>query len=244
MHYGGRAPADRPDPRDDLRSQARSLGLHAAALVPQRHLEDWGISGLQASQDGGPGEMTTRSVTLSRMYTVWRNPDDHADPVNLRPLDDDLRRMQEETIPDDLPAWIVWMRDRGRYPSLWEAVHTHWSAPEETTADLPALLTAHVDHVLHNSFRREYGLGDPTEEPWTRLVQRSAVQSADVIVDGAVVEGGMMIDTDAFVFGVDAPLPDGRILTAVLSRDLLDLVTLEFVADGPDEPSTPVTATV
>ncbi|PZE60354.1 hypothetical protein DEJ33_04985 [Curtobacterium sp. MCPF17_047] len=70
-------------------------------------------------------------------------------------------------------------------------------------------------------------------------MQQSAVQSADVIVDGAVADGGMMIDTDAFVVGVGAPLPDGRIVTAVLSRDLLDLITMEFVADGPDEPDEP-----
>jgi len=44
-----------------------------------------------------------------------------------------------------------------------------------------------------------------------------------------------MIDTDAFVFGIGAPLPDGRSFTAVVPRSLLDLVTPEFVADPPDD---------
>ena len=237
MYFRGQSAADRLDPGEELRARAHAFGIHAAGLTPQRHLEDWGIAGLQTSEQGMPGEAVTQSVTLSRTYTVWKNPDDRLDPVNLRPTNEDLRRMQASAVPDDLPAWIVQMRDRVQYPMLWEAVQTH-CAPgtenSEAALDAPALLTAHVDYILHNSFRVEYGLGDPTEEPWRPLVLRDAAQRAGVIVDGAVLDTGVMIDTDPFVIGVGAPLPDGRVFTAVVSRSLLDFLSLEFVADDPD----------
>lgn len=245
MYFRGQSPADRPDPLEELRAQARAFGIRAAGLTPQRHLEDRGISGLQISEQGMPVEAVTQSVTLWRTYTVWQNPDDRHDPVNFRPVDDDLRRMQASATPDDVPAWIVQMRDRVQYPMLWEAVQTHWAPGTENSEaalDVSALLTAHVDYILHNSFRVEYGLGDPTEEPWKPLVRRAAVQRAGVIVDDAVLDTGVMIDTDPFVIGLGAPLPDGRAFTAVVSRSLLDFVTLEFVADGPDEPADATTS--
>ena len=233
MHFSERASADRADPREMWREQARVLGLSAAGLVPQRHLEDWGITSVQSSRSGESAE----TVRISRMYTVWRDPDDRQDPSDLRPLDADFLRMSTEAVPDDLPAWMSWMRDRARYPSLWEAVQTHWSSADANRPEPPDVgtkLVHHVDYVLHNRFRAEHGLGHPTEEPWTPLVQRAAVQPTDVVVDSTTVTDGVMIDTDAFVFGIGAPLPDGRSFTAVVPRSLLDLVTLEFIADAPD----------
>ncbi|RIJ50970.1 hypothetical protein DZG00_10685 [Clavibacter lycopersici] len=217
--------------------------MRAAGLVPQRHLEDWGISGLNSSERMVDGEPVTTSIRLSRFYTVLRDPDDLDDPVDLRPLDADLRRMQAEETPDDLPDWMAWMRDRGRFPQLWEAVQTHVigaGAADGEPGEVAPLLASHVDYVLHNAFREEHGLGDPTDHPWVRLAHRDDARPADVVVDGAVVPGGMVIDADAFVVGVGAPLADGRVVTAVVPRAHLDLITLELVADGPDEPAAPL----
>ncbi|PPF60804.1 hypothetical protein C5C13_02585 [Clavibacter michiganensis] len=243
MDFTGRASTDRPDPRAAWRDQARELGVSAAGLVPQRHLEDWGISGLQTSQRTVAGEQVTQPVTLSRFYTVLRNPDDFEDPANLRPLGDDLRRMQAEAVPDDLPEWMVWMRDRGRFPQLWEAVQTHCPPAGVSAADaldVAALLASHADYVLHNAFREESGLGDLPEHPWVRLVDRDDARPAAVLVDGEVVTGGMTIDSNEFAVAVGAPVVGGRVVTAVVSRAQLDLVSLEFVADGPDGPTAPL----
>jgi hypothetical protein len=246
MEFTERASKDRPDPRVAWRERARELGVTAAGLVPQRHLEDWGISGLQTSQRTVAGEQVTQPVTLSRFYTVLRNPDDLDDlddPANLRPLDDDLRLVQAKAAPDDLPEWMVWMRDRGRFPQLWEAVQTHCLPSRVSAAeasDVAGLLASHADYVLHNVFRKESGLGDFTEHPWVRLVHRDDAQPAAVAVDGDVITGGLTIQSNEFVVGVGAPLADGRVVTAVVSRALLDLVTLEFVSDGPDGPDGPM----
>ena len=236
MHISGRIGADRPDPFDDLRRHARTLGIPAAGLVPQRHLEDWGVCGLSSSQHDEDGGRVTTAVTLSRMYGVWRNPDDREDPVNLSDLDDGMRRSLDRPMPDG-PPWLVRQLDRLRRPVLWDAVHTHWAAFDraDEELDLADLLTAHVDHVLQNRFRAEHGLGDPTVEPWRPLAHAAAVHGAAVAIDGVVVDGAT-IDTDAWVVGIGTPLRDGRAMTAVVPRALLDLVTLEFLTDAGDEP--------
>lgn len=160
-----------------------------------------------------------------------------------RPLDDDLRRMQNEAVPDDLPEWLVWMRDRGWFPQLWEAVQTHCPPSGVSTADaldVAGLLASHADYVLHNVFREESGLGDFTEHPWVPLVDREDARPAAVVVDGEVATGGLTIDSNEFVVAVGAPVGGGRVVTAVVSRAQLDLVSLEFVADGPDGPTAPL----
>jgi hypothetical protein len=118
-----------------------------------------------------------------------------------------------------------------RFPTIWEAVYTHWFAPGEMDSiertDPGDLLVSHVDHVLQNLYRAEYGLGDPTAEHGQHLVQRDAVTKFDVVVDGQALDG-VTIDTNPFVLGIGARLVNGRVLTAVLPRALLDLIVLEF----------------
>jgi len=63
------------------REQARELGVSAAGLAPQRHLEDWGITSVQSSRSGH----SAQTVRVSRMYTVWRNPDKDQCPLTDRP---------------------------------------------------------------------------------------------------------------------------------------------------------------
>lgn len=231
MHFGGRVEPDRPDPMDELRQRASGLGIAAAGLVPQPHLEDWGISGWMSDERNVGGSSVTESATLSRMYTVWRNPDNRDDPINLADLTDEVRRSLDRPVVTDLPVWIVRQRDRMRFPTMWEAVRTHWFARGEAdsidTTDPGDLLTSHVDHVLHNQYRSEHGLGDPTAERWEPLVQRHAIVKCDAVVDGQMLDG-VTIDTDPFVLGLGARLGDGRVLTAVLPRNMLELIVLEF----------------
>jgi hypothetical protein len=236
MHFAERVGPDRPDPMETWRERARALGISVAGLAPQPNLEDWGISGVQADERTDNRRPVLQSASFSRMYTVFRNPDDRDDPVNRADVDEALREALDRPVPDDLPEWMVRLRERMLYPMLWDAVRTHWFAAAETgqeQRDVADLLTAHVDHVLRNRFRAEHGLGDPIPERWASLVQREAVRAGDVVVGGAVATGGAIIDTDPFVIGLGAPLADGRVLTAVLPRTLLGLVTVQFVADAP-----------
>lgn len=232
MHFGGRVGPDQPDPMEERRQQARALGIEAAGLVPQRHLEDWGVSGWTSHERTVGDASVTTSVTLSRMYTVWRNPDDHADPINLADLTDEVRLSLREPVPNDLPVWIARHRDRMRFPTIWEAVDTHWFAPNETdpasSRDPGGLLVSHVDHILRNQFRGENGHDGSAAERGQHLIQHDAVTKSGVIVNGQAIDG-VMIDTNPFVLGLAAELVDGRVLTAVLPRNLLELVVLEFV---------------
>lgn len=231
MHFGGRVSPNRPDPMEELGQRARALRIAVAGLVAQPHLEDWGVSGWMSAERTIGDASVTVSATLSRMYTVWRNPVDRNDPINLADLTDEVRRGLDQLVPDDLPVWIVRQRDRMRFPTIWEAVYTHWFVPGEMDSiertDLGDLLVSHVDHVLQNLYRAEYGLGDPTAEHGQHLVQRDAVTKFDVVVDGQALDG-VTIDTNPFVLGLAARLADGRVLTAVLPRALLDLIVLEF----------------
>ncbi|WIB65061.1 hypothetical protein [Curtobacterium sp. MCBD17_040] len=237
MHIGGRVPTDQPDLKLAMRAEADALGIAVAGFVPQRHLEDLGVAGISSHGQGSGADAVTISAAVARMYTVWKNPDDRSDPVNLADLTSEMEDALARPVPRDLPPWLLERRERMRHPSLWEAVQTHWfapgsAAPGDDERDPPELLRAHVDHILHNRFRDEYGLGDPTMEPgWTELVSIRAVQPRAVVVDGTARDG-FTIDTDAFVLGLAVPLDDGRVITSVVERDLLPWVTTEFVSDA------------
>lgn len=215
------------------RAAAAALGVRVAGLAPQWHLEDWGVSGMTTTQSGISAGAQTTGASFSRMYTFWANPADRSDPANLAVLDENTRSAMDVSESVALPEWIERQRQRIRYPSLWEAVHTHWLADGDAPRDPAELLRHHVDYVLHNQFRDEYGI-DPLAPGWNELVSPAAVQQALMNIDGVALPG-FMIDTDAFVFGIGAPLADGRVVTAVIDRSFLSDVRVEFVSDG-DQP--------
>ncbi|PZE91934.1 hypothetical protein [Curtobacterium sp. MCBD17_008] len=225
MDFGGVLGADAPDPELEQRATVRALGFDVAGLVAQRHLEDSGSLGVQTSESDG----VLVGATVSRQYTLWRNPDDRDDPVNLAVLDDERRRSLEEVPPWPRPDWLVATVERLRYPMLWEAVQTHWSAPGRTRPTAAETLVQHVQNVLVNQYRDEHALPDLTaEHTWPTLVDERSVQSGHpVLVDGAE-RPGLLLDTDPFVLGLAAELDDGRLLTAVLPRDELSLLTVAF----------------
>lgn len=63
-------------------------------------------------------------MTVSMSATLWRNPVNKSDPVNLADLDEATRRALDEVPPWPRPAWLVESVERMRYPMLWEAVQT------------------------------------------------------------------------------------------------------------------------
>jgi hypothetical protein len=64
------------------------MPIPVLGLMPQRSLEDTDSVGLSyCLDDRGYSEMTA-SIT----YTLWRNPDDRSNPVNLADLDEATRR--------------------------------------------------------------------------------------------------------------------------------------------------------
>ncbi|WIB37201.1 hypothetical protein [Curtobacterium sp. MCJR17_043] len=174
MDFGGVLGADAPDPELEQRAAVRALGFDVAGLVAQRHLEDSGSLGVQTSESDG----VLVGRTVSRQYTLWRNPDDRDDPVNLAVLDDERRRSLEEVPPWPRPDWLVATVERLRYPMLWEAVQTHWSAPGPTRPTAAETLVQHVQNVLVNQYRDEHALPDLTaEHTWPTLVDERSVQS-------------------------------------------------------------------
>jgi hypothetical protein len=200
-----------------------------AGLVQQPHLEDWGISGYSGSRRGLNPDAALDDAFFARSYTVWRNPQDRSDPVNLAPLAPQLQESLAREVPADLPGWLLRSRERMRYPALWEAVHTHWFGPSsDAEQEVDALLQAHVEHILRNRYRDELGLGSALSdaEP-AKLIPRSAVHPTEVIVDDVPVPG-VVVDSDPFVYGVGAVLPDARRITAVIPRDMLDLLEVRF----------------
>lgn len=190
----------RPTRRLEQRAAVRALGFDVAGLVAQRLLEDSGSLGVQTSESDG----VLVRATVSRQYTLWRNPDDRDDPVNLAVLDDERRRSLEEVPPWPRPDWLVATVERLRYPMLWEAVQTHRTAPDPTRPTSAETLVQHVQYVLVNQYRDEHALPDLTEHPWPALVDERSVQSGHpVLVDG-VERPGLLLDTDPFVLGIAA----------------------------------------
>jgi hypothetical protein len=227
VEFAGFIAEDAPDPREARLAMIAGLGVPAAGLVAQRHLEDRGEAGHSSSRRLGSG--VPDEVTIGQTYVLWRNPDDHDDPVNLADLDDELRRTLDAPLERPVPEWMHEARRMLRYPRLWEAVQTHWSASEKGRRPVAERLIDHAEYTLSNRFREQLGL-EPME--WVAPIPPAALQPCEVLVDG-VQQAGLLLDTDPFVLGLGTELADGRVLTAVLPRDLLPWIVLEFASDVP-----------
>lgn len=230
MQFAGITPVDAPDPQDELRAKVARLGFDVAGLIEQPHLEYWGALGLGEQRRGTGDSAVTEQATVALSYTLWRNPQNHGDPANLRELDDATRLALEAAPPWPRPAWILRTVERMRYPMIWEAVQTHWTAPGIPPQPPADRLVAHVEHVLNNRFRDEHRLPPMSERPWVSPVGAGSVQhDHPVIVDG-VERAGLLVDTDPFVIGIGAVLDDGRVLTSVIPRDALPLLRIAFAS--------------
>lgn len=228
MDFGGTTAADLPDPDETARHRVLDLGLDVAGLVGQPHLEDTGSLGLVEAWQGAD----LQTVTVARSYTLWRNPGQPSDPVNLRDVDDGMRAALDAPALAPRPDWLLRRLEQLRHPMLWEAVQTHWTAPGVERAPAPERLVDHVQYVLNNQFREQHALPDHAEQPWVELVDLAAVRDGTVTIDGAE-RPGCLLDTDPFVVGLAADLDDGRVVTAVLPRDEIDLIVVQFVSTTP-----------
>lgn len=229
MEFSGYLAEDAPDPRDARLEQIRRLGIPVAGLVPQRHLEERGEAGVASSRRAGAE--TLEEASVSRTYLLWRNPDDHDDPMNLADLDDATRATLAAPLERPIPDWLHEARRMLRYPRLWEAVQTHWTAPGREATGTGDRLIAHAEHVLADSFREQLGLAEGPEF-WPQSIPLAALQPASVVVDGGQ-RAGLLLDTDPFVLGLGAELDDGRVVTVVVSRDELPFLRLELASDLP-----------
>jgi len=222
MHFAGVLPEDAPDPRVQHAERLERMPVPVIEFTTQPSLEvtDVGVS-FATDSDG------YSSMTASISATLWRNPVNKADPANLAELDDRTRRAIAEVPPLPRPEWLIERVDMMRYPSLREAVQTHWHREESKLSALGFLLNQHANYILMNQFRDELGLSAHDGEAPTRLPERRATRPIDVAIDGDMVPG-VEIDTDPFVYAVGAKLASGGTVTAVVDREHLPLITLEF----------------
>ena len=222
MEWVGILPEDAPDPRAEWAENLKLMPIPVLGLMSQPSLEDTDSVSLNyALDDHGYSEMTA-SIT----YTLWRNPDDRSDPVNLADLDEETLRGIDEVPPWPRPPWLIEQVERMRYPQLWEAVRTTWH--REPHSSLESLLADHVNHILMNQYRQHLW---PGGKPWDQhapvVTARKVNDQARTVVNGVEVPGAE-VDTDPFVYGIGASLAGGGVVTAVLPRAELKWIQVRF----------------
>jgi hypothetical protein len=222
MHFAGVLPEDAPDPRVHHAELLHQMPIPVMGFAAQSSIEEMDVSVSSASDSDGHS-----SMTASISATLWRNPDDKSDPANLAELDDNARRTIEEVPPWPRPAWLIERVEMMRYPSLWEVVQTHWHREESELSTVEFLLAQHANYILMNQFREELGLSAHDGEAPAPLRERKGTRPIGVSIDWQMVPG-IEIDTDPLVYAVGAKLPSGGTLTAVVAREHLPFITLEF----------------
>lgn len=120
-------------------------------LSGQPSLEDTDSINISTGRDG----VGYASFAVSITYTLWRNPTDRLDPVNLAVLDDKRRTAIERASRSSGPPWLHSYVQRMRYPQLWEAVRTTWNRDLPADTSLVRELVDHANHVLMNQYRDE-----------------------------------------------------------------------------------------
>jgi hypothetical protein len=226
MHFAGILPADAPDPRLEIAEMLKAVPIPIIEFVEQRSLEitDTGI--YYATDAAGYSAMTA-SVSA----TLWRNPDNKSDPVNLAELDEETRRAVEGVPLWPRPGWLIERVERMRYPILCEAVQTTWNREESEYTTLEYLLVHHTNDILMNHVREELQLGLHDWDSPALTSERTVRHGVSVVIDGETVTGAE-IDTDPFVYAIGAKLANGGILTAVIPREHLAYIDLTFARRG------------
>ena len=231
MRFAGYLPEDAPDPRLAQAERVKLMPVPVLGLVPQPSLDDVHMESTTSSQ--GTGGMSQMSVSIN--YTLWRNPLDRSDPVNLADLDESTRRALDVPASHPRPAWLIEQVERMRYPMLWEAVRTAWHRDPSDLSTPSYLLVEHANYILMNRFREELGLGAiHTDRFSAQLTERTVNPSATAIVEGVQVPA-VEIETDPFVYGIGVELAPDTVLTAVIPRDALPHVRIEFTRRASPE---------
>ena len=229
MQFARVVPEDAPDPRLSIVDQLSRMPVPILGFVPQPHLEDWG--GFEVQSVGHSGGLDEMSVGLS--YTLWRNPDDRADPGNLADLDDRTRAALDEEPPWPRPQWILDMVTRMRYPILLAAVRTTWCR-DPSRQNAKTALVDHVNYVIVNQFGGSYPASPLATADSHPLVDERSIESGHAVdINGGAV-AGLRLDTDPDVIGIGADLGADGVLTGVIPRDALPLIELSFVKRSDD----------
>lgn len=222
MEFAGVLPPDAPDPRLERAEMLKRMPIPVIELVDQASVEVTDVSVGSSSDSLGYNRLTANVSA-----TLWRNPEDRSDPINLAELDEQTRRAIEDVPPWPRPPWLIEQVDRMRYPQLWEAVQTTWQREGSENTTLESNLIDHARYILMNLFREELGLGIGEWESDAFPTSRVIRHGARVTIDDAEVIGAE-IDTDPFVYAVGADLPSGGTLTAVVPREHLPYIDLRF----------------
>lgn len=225
MLYAGVLPEDAPDPRLEREEIVKAMPVPIIEFTAQPAIEFAGFSVTSSGSGSGGGGLNAMTVGISA--TLWRNPADKSDAVNLADLDDATRRSLDEVPPWPRPAWLIASVERMRYPMLWDAVQTTWHREQSERSTLDALLVHHVNHILMNQFREEAGLDVHNWDAPGLASERVVRRGIDVFIDGELMPGAE-IDTDPFVYAVGAKLSSGGTFTAVIPREHLPYLRLEF----------------
>jgi hypothetical protein len=200
------------------------MPMSILGLVPQPHLQDWDAIGVGSATSNGVLDSCEASIS----YTLWRNPDEPDDPMNLAELDQEQTRALQMEPPWPRPAWLVEQLQRMRYPTLWECVRTRWSREPGGSDAVRALLVAHVNHILMNQFRPTRVVGEgPLSELDSPVDERCAEPGIPVLIDGTT-RHGVRIDTDPDVYGLAVDLDAHTVLTAAIPRDALPYLEIAF----------------
>lgn len=232
MQIAGALPEDEPDPRLEVKARLRDLRFPLMTLAPQPSVEDTGAVSIREGADAKGRSHLSVSIT----YTLWRNPADRADPVNLAELDERTRASLDETPLRPRPAWLLELAEKLRYPMLWEAVRTTWNRDLSEDASLPRQLVDHTNYILMNRFRDELGIshGHISDPAWA--VKESAVDTATTLEIDGVETPAAQIDTDPLVYAIGAQLLPHVATTVVIAREDLPHLRLALTtrADIPD----------
>lgn len=224
MKFGGILSSDAPDPRLELAARLRELPVPVMGLVPQLSLEDTDTLGITDGHDAlGLAEM---SVDVT--YTLWRNPDDRSDPVNLAELNDETRAAVERTTPWPRPRWLVEHIQRMRYPQLWDAVRTTWTR-DVTRVTVTDALADHLDEVLTNRYPELAA----SRRGFERSMSRSAVALSSVgttIRVSGMEQRAVEFDVHPTLYAVGVQLGPGTAATVVLPRHAVPYVEVSLVA--------------
>src|ERR1700710_411374 len=102
MYVSDRDPMDIPQPQT-LNEVAEAFTVPVMSFIPQPSLEESGVGTVGSSSNGGPVVLDTVSIS----YTLWRNPDDYQDPINLAMLGDSEREALDAAPVRPLPDWIM-----------------------------------------------------------------------------------------------------------------------------------------
>jgi len=220
---------DEPDLALVRAAQARELPVPLVRLVAQPNLDVTEEIAVSSSEVFLPdGTATRQEMAVSLSYLLWRNPADRSDPINLADLDDHTRRALDEVPPWRRPAWLVESVKRRRYPWLWEAVRTTWLKDPAPTRTLTTELMARTEYILMNHYRPAAEVDVPVwERPHPRVPAKAVDNAVSAVIDGVQVPGAQ-IDTNPFVYSIGARLSANSYLTAVLPRDELQYLRVEF----------------